>query len=86
MEYEMSERHACRLVGLARSTNRHRVRKAGRDAALRTRLKELAATRMRFGYSAAFTCGQRRRKQGWSSRTGIAGVYTTFDTACRTGS
>ena len=49
-EYEMSERHACRLVGLARSTNRYQVRKAGRDAALRTRLKELAAKRMRFGY------------------------------------
>jgi len=50
VEYEMSERHACRLMGLARSTNRYRVRKAGRDAALRTRLKELAAKRMRFGY------------------------------------
>jgi len=50
VEYEMSERHACRLVGLARSTNRYRARKAGRDAALRRRLKELAAKRMRFGY------------------------------------
>jgi len=50
VEYEMSERHACRLVGLARSTNRYRGRKAGGDAALRTRLKELAAKRMRFGY------------------------------------
>jgi putative transposase len=50
VEYEMSERHACRLVGLARSTNRYRARKAGRDASLRRRLKELAAERMRFGY------------------------------------
>jgi HTH-like domain len=47
VQYEMSERHACRLVGLARSTNRYRARKAARDAA---RLKELAAKRMRFGY------------------------------------
>src|SRR5262252_719912 len=46
----MSERHGCRLVGLARSTKRYRARKGGRDAALRTRLKELAAKRMRFGY------------------------------------
>jgi putative transposase len=46
----MSERHACRLVGLARSSNRYRARKGERDAALRTRLKELAAKRMRFGY------------------------------------
>ena len=46
----MSERHACRLMGLGRSTHRYRARKAERDAALRTRLKELAAKRMRFGY------------------------------------
>src|SRR5438270_8558692 len=46
----MSERHACRLVGLGRATHRYRLRKAERDNALRTRLKELAAQRMRFGY------------------------------------
>ena len=45
----MSERHACRLLGLGRSTHRYRARKE-RDAALRMRLKELAARRMRFGY------------------------------------
>jgi len=50
VEYEMSERHACRLLGLGRSTYRYRARKAGRDIALRARLKELAAKRMRFGY------------------------------------
>lgn len=48
--YSVSERHACRLVGLARSTRRYQSRKAERDAALRTRLKELAGQRMRFGY------------------------------------
>lgn len=46
----MSERHACRLLGLGRSTHRYRARKAERDGALRARLKELAAKRMRFGY------------------------------------
>ena len=50
MEYEMSERHACRLLGMGRSTHRYRARKAERDRLLRTRLKELAAQRMRFGY------------------------------------
>ena len=50
MEYTISERHACGLVGLARSTNRYRARKGERDAVLRTRLKELAGKRMRFGY------------------------------------
>jgi putative transposase len=49
VEYRMSERHACRLMGLGRSTHRYRARKE-RDAALRMRLKELAAKRMRFGY------------------------------------
>ena len=50
VEYQISERHACRLVELARSTHRYQSRKADRDAALRMRLKELAAKHMRFGY------------------------------------
>jgi hypothetical protein len=50
VEYQMSERHACRLMGLRRSTHRYRARKVERDAVLRTQLKELAAKRMRFGY------------------------------------
>ena len=49
-QYEMSERHACRLMKLARSTHRYRSRRPERDAAVRSRLKELAAKRMRFGY------------------------------------
>ena len=35
---------------MGRSTHRYRVRKPARDEVLRTRLKELAAQRMRFGY------------------------------------
>ena len=50
VEHQMSERHACRLLGMGRSTQRYRVRKPARDAVLGTRLKELAAQRMRFGY------------------------------------
>jgi putative transposase len=49
VEYQISERHACRLMGLGRSTHRYRARKE-RDAVLRMRLKEMAARRMRFGY------------------------------------
>jgi len=49
-QYQMSERHACRLMDLARSTYRYRGRRAGRDQELRQRLKELATKRMRFGY------------------------------------
>jgi len=47
----MSERHACRRIGLGRSTQRYRARKAERDSELRTRFKELAARRMRFEYN-----------------------------------
>jgi putative transposase len=50
VEYEMSERHACRLLGLGRSTHRYRARRNERDTGLRARLKELASKRMRFGY------------------------------------
>ena len=50
VEYQMSERHACRLMGLGRTTHRYRARKAERDSELRARLKKLAAQRMRFGY------------------------------------
>jgi putative transposase len=50
VEYQISERHACRLLGLGRSTYRYRARRNERDAGLRARLKELAAKRMRFGY------------------------------------
>lgn len=50
VQYHMSERHACRLIGLERSTQRYQSRKAAGDTELRQRLKELAAKRMRFGY------------------------------------
>jgi putative transposase len=50
VQYQISERHACRLMGLGRSTLRYRAQKAERDSELRTHLKELAAKRMRFGY------------------------------------
>jgi putative transposase len=63
VEYEISERHACRLLGLGRSTHRYRARKAERDGALRTRLRELAAKRMRFGY---------RRQTAMRVRAGMA--------------
>ena len=49
-QYEMSERHACRLLELSRSTYRYRVRNPEWDTELRARLKELATKRMRFGY------------------------------------
>jgi len=50
----LSQRRACELVGLDRSTLRYRCRRP-EDTALRERLRELAAERRRFGY----------RRLGW---------------------
>jgi putative transposase len=50
----LSERRACELVGMDRSTMRYRCRRP-EDTAIRKRLRELAAERRRFGY----------RRLGW---------------------
>lgn len=46
---ELSERRACGLAGLGRSSYRYRHRRSD-ESGLRERLKELAAERRRFGY------------------------------------
>jgi putative transposase len=48
-EHEVSQRRACRVIAGARSSVRYRHLRAD-DAALRARLRELAAERRRFGY------------------------------------
>jgi putative transposase len=48
--FDLSERRACRVVGLGRSTARYRRRARADEAWLRQRLRELAAERPRFGY------------------------------------
>jgi putative transposase len=47
--FEMSERRACRVVGVDRTSVRYEATR-GDDTVLRGRLKELAAERRRFGY------------------------------------
>lgn len=49
-QYAMSERHACRLVGIARSTKRYQRRGRERQMELRQRMRILALERPRFGY------------------------------------
>ena len=49
VEVELSQRRACGLVELHRATCRYR-RREGEDQQLRTRLRELAEVRRRFGY------------------------------------
>jgi putative transposase len=48
-EKGLSERRACGLIGLDRSTHRYRHRDDG-NGELRLRLRELAEQRRRFGY------------------------------------
>ena len=47
--YEVSQRRACDALSVARSVVRYRHRRP-EDTALRTRLRELASERRRFGY------------------------------------
>jgi len=47
--FKVSERHACRLIRLGRTTQRYRHRRDD-QMALRIRLKELATARPRYGY------------------------------------
>ena len=49
VEVELSQRRACGLVEMDRGTCRYRRRRR-EDGHLRTRLRELAETRRRFGY------------------------------------
>ena len=59
--YEVSERHACRALGFPRSTHRHRSVRDDR-AELRIRLRDLATTRVRYGYRRLHVLLQR---EGW---------------------
>jgi putative transposase len=52
--YGMSQRHACGLMGLGRSSCHYRARQP-EDTSIRVRLRELAGERRRFGY----------RRLGW---------------------
>ena len=59
--YRVSERRACKLLQLARSTFRYTSTK-DEQAPLRMRLKELAATRVRYGYRLHILL----RREGWN--------------------
>ena len=48
--YGLSERRACRALGIGRTTARYCPRHRAGEAALRQRLRELAVERPRFGY------------------------------------
>jgi putative transposase len=59
--FRVSERRACRLVGVARTSYRYRSQAADQTA-LRLHLRGLAATRVRYGYRRLHVL---LRREGW---------------------
>lgn len=59
--FRVSERRACRVAGVPRSTCRYRSQ-ARDQAALRVRLRDLAAARVRYGYRRLHVL---LRREGW---------------------
>jgi putative transposase len=59
--YRVAERRACRVLGFSRTTNRYQSRRNPR-AELRVRLRDLAASRVQFGYPRLWVL---LRREGW---------------------
>ena len=59
--YRVSERRACGLIGVTRSSCRYQAKGDG-DAELHAALRELALERPRFGYGRLWVM---LRRQGW---------------------
>jgi hypothetical protein len=73
VEYQIRDRHACRLMRLARATHRYRWRKREQDSGLQAHLKELAGKRMGFGYRPADGDAEAGRNTGKDSQAeGVA--------------
>jgi putative transposase len=60
--YQISERRAARLMKMVRSSHRYRSRRDP-QLALRRRLKEMAATYVRYGYRRLTVL---LRREGWA--------------------
>jgi len=70
--FQVSERRACRVAGVPRTTTRYRSR-ARDQSALRQRIKELAAVRVRYGYRRLHIL---LRREGW--RVNAKRVYRLY--------
>lgn len=60
--FQVSERRACRVIGMHRTRYRYRSR-AKDQTALRQRIREIAAVRIRYGDRRVHTL---LRREGWS--------------------
>ena len=67
MTRQMSERRACAVVGADRTTVRYRSRRPS-DTALRSRLRDLACERRRFGYRRLFVLLRREGEPSGKNR------------------
>lgn len=63
--HELSEKRACGLIGITRWINRYQSRRDPQDE-LRMRLRELAASRVRYGYRRLTVL---LRREGWKVNT-----------------
>jgi putative transposase len=59
----LSERRACRLVGMARTSCRYEPQRQGEEEKLKARLRSLAGERRRFGYRRLTVL---LRREGWA--------------------
>jgi len=59
--FKISERRTCRLLGIGRSSMKYQSRKDPQHA-LRIRLRDLAASRVRYGYRRLYVL---LRREGW---------------------
>lgn len=59
--FQISERRACRVIGINRSSYRY-TSTVKNQTALQTRFRDLAATRVRYGYRRLYVLLQR---EGW---------------------
>jgi putative transposase len=70
--YDVSERLACKALGFARSSHRHKGKKDG-QAELRMRIREIAGIRIRYGYRRICVL---LRREGW--RVNYKRVYRLY--------
>lgn len=70
--YRVSIRRACRVLRAGRSTYHYRSRKDG-QAVLRKRIREIAETRVRYGYRRIYVL---LRREGW--RVNAKRVYRLY--------
>jgi len=78
--FALSERRACRLASLGRSTNQYCARRDPADA-LRERLRELAAAKPRYGYRMLHLV---LRREGWrDNRKRVYRIYRLEGLAVR---